>query len=79
MNGVFYPGESGSHHNLGTGKGYGYNLNLPLNHEDEQYVGDSDYIYAFERAIYPVLRSFKPKFLFISCGLDCLYGDPLGK
>lgn len=32
MNGDFYPGESGSHHNLGTGKGYGYNLNLPLNH-----------------------------------------------
>jgi histone deacetylase 6 len=54
-------------------------LNLPLNHEDEQYVGDSDYIYAFERAIFPVLRKFKPKFVFVSCGFDCLYGDPLGK
>lgn len=78
MDGVFYPGESGAVDNLGSGKGEGYNLNFPLNPIKNQFIGDSEYIYIFERAILPVLKEFKPEMVVISCGFDCLINDPIG-
>lgn len=76
--GSFYPGELGGLNYLGKDKGEGYNLNFPLNPVITQFIGDSEYIYAFERAILPVIKSFNPEFVFISCGFDCLLDDPLG-
>lgn len=41
MDGLFYPGKSGSLENLGKGIGSNYNLNFPLNPEsDKTYIGD---------------------------------------
>lgn len=39
---------------------------------------DSEYIYAFERLIYPVLKEFDPELLIVSAGFDSAKGDPLG-
>ena len=78
MNGNFYPGKSGDLNNVGENKGEGYNLNFPLNPLEDECVGDQEYIYVFERAILPVLKEFNPDFVFISCGFDCLFQDPIG-
>jgi len=76
--GSFYPGELGAATYLGKDKGEGFNLNFPLNPVEKQFIGDSEYIYAFERAIFPIMKDFDPEFVFISSGFDCLLGDPLG-
>lgn len=79
--GVFFPGPLGDVNNLGEGDGTGFNLNLPfnVNSNSEEIVEDSFYLHAFQRLILPVIKSFNPELVFISCGLDCLFGDPLGK
>lgn len=77
--GKFYPGKKGNREFLGEGKGSGFNLNFPINPVKNQFVGDQEYIFAFERMILPVLKEFDPEFVFVSSGFDCLYGDPLGQ
>src|SRR5262249_2914560 len=54
--GLFYPGPSGSIENVGSGKGEGYNLNFPWDQVDGSLpiAGDSEYIYVFERIVYPI-------------------------
>ena len=42
-------------------------------------VDDSDYIYAFERLIYPIVLTYKPEIILISAGFDGLKDDPIGK
>ena len=39
---------------------------------------DSEYVYAFERMIFPVLKKFDPELMIISAGFDSAKGDPLG-
>ena len=39
---------------------------------------DSEYVYAFERIIFPVLKEFDPELMIISAGFDSAKGDPLG-
>jgi acetoin utilization deacetylase AcuC-like enzyme len=65
--GSFYPGKSGSHLNVGQGAAEGRQVNIPWNtygDKDEEYYkvvpGDNEYIYVFERVLYPVLKEFKP-------------------
>lgn len=77
-NGKFYPYLSGALKNVGEGEGEGYNLNFPINTIPGQYVGDEEYIFVFQRMILPILLAYKPEFIFISCGFDCLNRDPLG-
>lgn len=79
QHGAFYPGASGSVKNVGAGLGEGFNLNFPLNPIKGQFIGDSEYIYIFERAILPVLKQFNPDMVVVSSGFDCLVNDPLGK
>lgn len=78
-NGEFYPGPSGSVHNTGEGDGVGFNLNFPINPKPGQFVGDCEYIYIFERMIYPVLKEFGPEMIMVSCGFDCLLYDQVGQ
>ena len=78
LHGVFYPGKSGDVKYTGEGEGEGFNLNFPINPIEGQYVGDAEYIYIFERMIYPIIKEFDPSFVFVSCGFDCLLGDPKG-
>ena len=78
--GTFFPGMEGAPHKVGSGKGKGFNLNLALDvEEEEDLIEDSVYLFAFHRAILPIIRQFEPDLILISCGLDCLHGDPLGK
>ena len=78
--GSFYPGPSGSLENIGKGKGEGYNLNLPWDRDDGALpiAGDSEYIYVFERVLYPIIQKFNPELVFVSAGYDSGRGDPLG-
>ena len=77
LNGQFYPG-TGNLLNLGESQAEGFNLNFPLNPKEDQRIGDEEYIYIYERAIKPIVENYKPEFIYISSGLDCLEGDPLG-
>lgn len=79
--GSFFPGESGALKNLGSKKGEGYNLNMPWNSsrtDNAKHPDDSEYIYVFERMVYPVLKDFSPELLIVSAGFDSAKGDPLG-
>lgn len=70
----FYPG-TGSPHEVGWGRAEGLNLNLGWTNGG---MGNSEYAAAFSELILPLLTSFKPDMLFISCGLDAAKGDFLG-
>lgn len=76
--GAFFPGMECAPSKMGSGKGKGFNLNLGLDIEDEDLVEDSVYLFAFQRAMLPVIREFAPDLILVSCGLDCLHGDPVG-
>ena len=79
--GKFYPGPSGSVHNIGKGKGAGFNLNIPWESDGDELqplAGNPEYIYAFERIAYPIIKSFAPELIFVSAGFDSGRGDPLG-
>ena len=79
-NGTFYPKKSGDMRNIGAEAGEGYNLNIPWNLDPElaPTAGDNEYIYTFERILFPIIQSFEPELIFISAGFDSARGDPLG-
>ena len=68
-----YPG-SGALPETGEGKGRGYTINVPLSGGR----GDLEYARLFNELIVPVTRSYRPDLILISCGFDCMAGDPLG-
>jgi hypothetical protein len=76
---IFDPKKSWEHTSIGDDKGVGFNLNFPLDVGDEEYFEDSRYLFVFERAIIPIIRSFKPDLILIMNGLESLLDDPLGK
>lgn len=80
LNGSFYPSNTCADcDQLGSDKGVGFNLNFPLNPpSEEHFVGDENYIYIFERFIFPILKQWNPEFIIISSGFDCMKNDPLG-
>ena len=79
--GVFFPGPTGAVENTGEGDGKGFNLNFPFNIDKKRdmMVDDCMYNYAFQRAFWPVISNFQPELVIVSCGFDCICGDPLGK
>lgn len=64
----FYPGTG---HWRDTGAGNIVNLSLPAG------CGDAEYDAAFERAIEPAVRRFRPELLLVSAGFDAHLADPL--
>lgn len=72
--GRFYP-ASGHAARAGSGAGAGYSMNIALN---GRWFGDTDYKFIFEMVVMPVLRSFAPQLVLVSCGFDAARGDPLG-
>ncbi len=69
----FYPG-SGALPESGEGKGRGYTVNIPLSPGH----GDLEYARLCNDLIAPVTRAYKPELILVSCGFDCMGGDPLG-
>ena len=41
---------------LGKKDGKGFNLNFELNPREDEYIGDQEYIYIFERYILPIIK-----------------------
>ena len=40
--------------------------------------GSAEYIYLFERVLYPICKEFNPDFVLVSSGFDSARKDPLG-
>jgi acetoin utilization deacetylase AcuC-like enzyme len=68
-----YPG-SGAVGEVGEGPGLRYTINVPLcgGHGDEEYAR------ILTQLIVPVARLYRPELILVSCGFDCMAGDPLG-
>ena len=64
---------------MGEKDAVGFNLNFSLNVKSQEYFGDERYLFIFERAIFPIIKSFQPDLIFIKNNLNCLYGDQYGK
>jgi len=82
--GKFFPGKGGGVMNFGNSNSTskGKNLNMPFDPKwgkDYKSPGDDEYIYAFERLVVPVLKSFQPELVLVSAGFDSMKGDPIGK
>jgi acetoin utilization deacetylase AcuC-like enzyme len=69
----FYPG-TGAADERGTGDGEGATVNVPL----PAGAGDVAFEAAFQSAVLPSLREFRPEILLISAGFDAWQSDPLG-
>ena len=68
-----YPG-SGALMETGEGSGRGYTVNVPLISGH----GDAEYARVMEELFLPVGRLYRPDLVLVSCGFDCMAGDPVG-
>jgi acetoin utilization deacetylase AcuC-like enzyme/GNAT superfamily N-acetyltransferase len=68
-----YPYFAGFADERGAGAGEGCNHNFPL----PEGVGDDAYLEVLQRAL-SLIRSFAPRYLVLSAGLDIAKGDPTG-
>lgn len=66
-----YP-RSGFSHEVGKGVARGRKLNIPLLPRS----GDDEFLMMWEK-VEAFIEGFKPEFVFLQCGADGLYGDPL--
>lgn len=82
-NGLFYPGESGSLKNIGSGPGTGFNVNIEWNTKEGirkvSALGDHEYIYMFEEVVSPIIKEFEPELIIVSAGFDSADHDPVGR
>jgi len=60
---------------VGAGQGRGYTVNIPLPFR----TVDKIYLKAWKEIVMPIARQYKPQFILVSAGLDCHYGDPVGR
>ncbi|KAG0200958.1 Histone deacetylase hda1 [Mortierella sp. GBA30] len=77
-NGSFYPGDpvAAAHTTVGNGAGRGRNINIPWPCSG---MGDSEYIYTFNKIIMPIIYEFAPEFILVSAGFDAALGDHIGE
>ena len=68
-----YPG-SGALMETGEGNGQGFTVNVPLLSGH----GDAEYARVMETLFVPIGRLFRPDLVLVSCGFDCMAGDPVG-
>ncbi|KAK3101488.1 hypothetical protein FSP39_003983 [Pinctada imbricata] len=72
----FYPSsDHGNHTFVGEGPGEGFNVNIPFNRD---YMGDAEYIAAFQQIVMPIAYEYGPELVLVSAGFDAAMGDPLG-
>ncbi|KAF8981134.1 Histone deacetylase hda1 [Entomortierella lignicola] len=76
--GSFYPGDpvTAAHTTVGEGAGLGRNINIPWPCSG---MGDSEYIYAFNKVVMPIVYEFAPDFILVSAGFDAAKGDHIGE
>jgi acetoin utilization deacetylase AcuC-like enzyme len=68
----YYPG-TGAARELGVGAGEGGTVNVPM----PAGCGDAEYLGVMQRLVVPVVRSFRPEMILISCGFDAHLEDPI--
>jgi len=68
----FYPG-TGDVVEAGRDHGLGATVNVPL----PPGCGDAEYTGVFQRVLVPVVESFRPEMILVSCGFDAHALDPL--
>ncbi|MCL4527815.1 MAG: histone deacetylase family protein [Chloroflexi bacterium] len=68
-----YPYYAGYEDEIGSGQGKGFHHNFPL----PSGTDDLRYLAVLERAI-GTIKTFKPKYLIVSAGVDIYDGDPFG-
>ncbi len=68
-----YPG-SGAVGEVGEGPGLGYTINVPLCSGH----GDAEYARILNQMVAPLVHGYRPELILVSCGFDCMAGDPLG-
>lgn len=68
----FYPG-TGDFGEAGRGAGLGATVNVPM----PGGCGDAEYVGVLQRVLVPVVRSFRPQLILVSCGFDAHRDDPL--
>jgi acetoin utilization deacetylase AcuC-like enzyme len=69
-----YPHYIGHADETGAGAGLGFHRNFPL----PKGTSDEGYLTALDEAL-SLIKSFAPKYLVLSTGMDTFDGDPLGK
>ena len=67
-----FPG-TGFTDEVGEGKGLGYTVNIPFPFR----INDQIYLKAFNQIVIPIIRQYKPQFIFVSTGFDGHYTDPV--
>ena len=78
-NGTFYPCSLDADPRcIGIGPGVGRNVNIAWNTNNYSTIGDSEYIYAYNNLIQPMLEEYEPELIIVSAGFDCARNDPLG-
>jgi len=68
-----YPHYWGYADEAGSGKGFGFHKNFPL----QKGTDNARYLSALEEALV-LIRTFNPKYLVVSAGMDIYANDPLG-
>ena len=72
----FYPNSPrGNHLHVGVGEGEGKNVNIPW---PQHFMGDGDYLHAFQQVVMPIAQEFNPDLVIIAAGFDAAEGDNLG-
>jgi histone deacetylase 6 len=76
QDGRFYPNSpKGNHLHVGVGEGEGKNVNIPW---PQHFMGDGDYLHAFQQVVMPIAHEFNPDLVIIAAGFDAAEGDALG-
>jgi len=68
--------KEGNYDSIGTDEGLGFNINVAWN---KGKMGDSEYIYAFNHILLPIIKEYQPELILVSAGFDSGVNDPLGK
>jgi len=77
-NGHFFPcSKDAAPEVVGIGAGQGFNVNVAWNvaWKDHQGMGDDEYLAAFQCALLPIARDFRPQLILVSAGFDAAAGD----
>lgn len=69
----WFPKDSGTLEQVGSGAGLGYTVNIPL----PPGTGDRGYRELFEQLVVPIGRQFQPELILVTAGQDASWLDPL--
>lgn len=69
---TLFPFRTGFEDEIGRGRGKGYTINVPL----PENTSDEEFLWAFERILFPLAHAFRPDVVVAVLGADVLFSDP---